>query len=257
MTTSYEELTVKEGGPATGKRKEPPHQDEADFGDASPHKEAPSLHDLSRSEKKREREKKRREDVNRGFDHLMSLIFMIDPELKAEAEDRQRKSLGDLLKTKPEALLLSRIELINAAIATLQRVHDENEKRKMTIAVLSKGLLYTNSGSAGPPPPVMPPMAPHVYSHNMARPPNMQVIPYRFYLLAISALTSAFISSASCCSRIAQDFHSSWTLLLCWPTQSLALPCERLFETVTPPPTSRNFCLPHWFLHLLNEDLLH
>lgn len=177
MATCNEELTGEEGESATGKRKEPPHQDEADSSDASPDEEGPSLHDLSRSEKKRNREKKRREDVNQGIDQLMSLIFMIDPELKAEADDRQRKTHRDVVpKAKPEALL-SRIELINAAVATLQRVHDENEKRKMAITFLSKGLVHTKNGGSGPPHPVLPPLTP--YPQNMARPPDMQVLPIR------------------------------------------------------------------------------
>lgn len=46
---------------------------------------------LSRSERKREREKKRRSDVNKGFDNLMRLLLEIDPEVRRDAEDRARK----------------------------------------------------------------------------------------------------------------------------------------------------------------------
>ena len=41
---------------------------------------------MSRSERKRHREKKRRSDVNKGFDDLMSLLIEIDPDVRAEAE---------------------------------------------------------------------------------------------------------------------------------------------------------------------------
>ena len=34
---------------------------------------------MSRSERKRDREKKRRSDVNKGFDNLMNLLLEIDP----------------------------------------------------------------------------------------------------------------------------------------------------------------------------------
>lgn len=46
---------------------------------------------MSRSERKRHREKKRRSDVNKGFDELMTLLLEIDPVVRAEAEDRARR----------------------------------------------------------------------------------------------------------------------------------------------------------------------
>jgi hypothetical protein len=216
MATSNEGPTRKEGEAAAGKRKEPPHQDEADSGDVSPDEEGPSLHDLSRTEKKRNREKKRREDVNHGFDQLMSLIFMIDPELKTEAEDRKKNSLGDGPKAKPEAPLLSRIELINAAIATLQRVHYENTKRKMTIALLSNGLFYPDNGGVGRPlPAFMPPLAPHVYPQSMAIPPTLQVIQCRRLHSLTNAFALPFISSASCFFLLSESPRTATAVEYC------------------------------------------
>ena len=46
---------------------------------------------MTRSERKRHREKKRRSDVNKGFDELMTLLLEIDPVVRAEAEDRARR----------------------------------------------------------------------------------------------------------------------------------------------------------------------
>lgn len=105
-----------------------------------------SLVELSRSERKRHREKKRRSDVNRGLDQLMDLVFLIDPELKLEAEDRAQKASGGRT-TSSDPPLLSRVELINSAVATLERVHRENEERKMVIAHLARGLLAGGNGN--------------------------------------------------------------------------------------------------------------
>jgi hypothetical protein len=186
MSTSDEDHTGKEGmpkgEPATGKRKEPPdHDEDADLGDTSPDVGddfgTSNLLEMSRSERKREREKKRRGDVNRGLDQLMTLVFTIDPELRAEAEERHRKSHSNRVVTRaePEAML-SRVELINATVATLHRVHQENEERKMVIAQLSRELL-SNGGSAGSLPQPIPSSFATAYSNHDARPLGMQVIP--------------------------------------------------------------------------------
>lgn len=106
--------------------------------------------ELSRSERKCLREKKRRNDVNRGLDQLLSLVFEIDPEIKLEAEERVKKTHGVLTKALRESPLLSRLELVNHAIATLERVHKENEERKRVISHLSRGLL---AGGGNPAPP--------------------------------------------------------------------------------------------------------
>jgi hypothetical protein len=73
----------------------------------------------------------------------MSLVFTIDPQLKAEAEDRHRNKIH-MTMSEPEAVL-NRVELINAAIAPLHRVHHhENEERKLVIGHLAKGPLAAN-----------------------------------------------------------------------------------------------------------------
>jgi hypothetical protein len=184
MSMSDEDQTGKEGmakdEPATRKRKEPPpHDEEAHSDDASPDMgedfNTSNLLEMSRSERKREREKKRRGDVNQGLDQLTALVFTIDPELRAEAEERHRKSHGNRVasKAEPEAML-SRVELINAAVTTLHRIHQENEERKMIISQLSRELL-SNGGSAGLLSQPIPSSFATSYSNHDARPPGIQV----------------------------------------------------------------------------------
>jgi hypothetical protein len=213
MSTSDEDHTGKEGmsmgEPATGKRKEAPrHDEEAHSDDASPDVGndfgTSNLFEVSRSERKREREKKRRGDVNQGLDQLMTLVFTIDPELRAEAEERHRKSHSNRVATRvePEAML-SRVELINAAVATLHRVHQENEERKMVISQLSRELL-SNGGSAGPVSQPIPSSFATSYSNHDARTPGIQVIPPHLVYFSLSHLLSDILChllSLSPCSN--------------------------------------------------------
>jgi Helix-loop-helix DNA-binding domain len=89
---------------------------------------------MSRSERKRHREKKRRSDVNKGFDDLMALLLEIDPTVRAEAEDRARRGQWKGTFGAQEDSMLSRVDLISRAVDVLRRVHCENEERKQIIA---------------------------------------------------------------------------------------------------------------------------
>mmetsp|Transcript_32451 Transcript_32451/g.67673 ORF Transcript_32451/g.67673 Transcript_32451/m.67673 type:complete len:312 (-) Transcript_32451:231-1166(-) len=91
---------------------------------------------MSRSERKRHREKKRRNDVNKGFDDLMNLLLEIDPVVRAEAEDRAKRGQWKGNIGAQEENLLSRVDLITRAIEVLRRVHKENEDRKLIIEQL-------------------------------------------------------------------------------------------------------------------------
>lgn len=106
----------------------------------------------TRAERKRNREQKRRNEVNEGLDQLAKLVFMVDPQLKADAEDRARKTQSGVSITAApkENHLLSRVELVNSAVATLSRVHRENEMNKMIIQQLMRGGM-----SAGGMPPLV------------------------------------------------------------------------------------------------------
>jgi Helix-loop-helix DNA-binding domain len=99
---------------------------------------------LSRSERKRHREKKRRSDVNKGFDDLMSLLVEIDPDIRAEAEDRVKRVQYKSNMAAAEENLLSRVDLIARTVEVLRRVHQENEENKKIIS----NLLGTTTRSA-------------------------------------------------------------------------------------------------------------
>jgi hypothetical protein len=91
-----------------------------------------------RIERKRNREKKRRSDVNKGLDALMELVFVIDPRVKLEAEERAAKvTSGGRTGSSDAPTILSRVELINTVYATLERVHEENGELKRVIAQLA------------------------------------------------------------------------------------------------------------------------
>lgn len=100
---------------------------------------------MSRSERKRHREKKRRSDVNKGFDELMSLLLEIDPEVRADAEERASKGQCKRSLGAHEENVLSRVDLIATAVRVLRRVHTENEKHKKMIEEFLK-----NKGEAVP-----------------------------------------------------------------------------------------------------------
>lgn len=108
-------------------------------------------HELSRAEKKRDREKQRRKDLNGAYDRLSALLFKIDPKIREDADERSKiKTSGD----GEDMLTFNRLELVNSAVDVLERIHRENEERKMVIIHLSRGLLAgSNSGGLPPPPP--------------------------------------------------------------------------------------------------------
>lgn len=101
-------------------------------GDIDPAK----LATMSRSERKRYREKKRRSDVNKGFDDLMNLLIEIDPAVRAEAEERARRGQWKGSLGAQEDNLLSRVDLIGRTVKVLRRLHQENEQRKVIIGQL-------------------------------------------------------------------------------------------------------------------------
>lgn len=78
--------------------------------------------DLSRSERKRNREKSRRNALNDRLEALAALLYKIDPKLKSG---------------KGEQAIMNRVNLIQSAVQTLQRIHGENEERKLAITDLT------------------------------------------------------------------------------------------------------------------------
>lgn len=78
--------------------------------------------DLSRSERKRNREKNRRNSLNYRLEALAALLFKIDPTLKSGKGDNA---------------IMNRVNLIQSTVQTLERIYKENEDRKLLITDLS------------------------------------------------------------------------------------------------------------------------
>jgi hypothetical protein len=130
-------------------------RDEADDDDDEP---TSQLIDFSmphtlrvRSERKRKREKKRRNELNQGLDALTSLLYNIEPELrfgvKASSADKissnkmqMRGGTSEQTSSdvdRAENAITNRVDLINYAVDVMRRLHHENEARKRFIADLS------------------------------------------------------------------------------------------------------------------------
>jgi hypothetical protein len=121
---------------------------------------------MSRSERKRHREKKRRSDVNRGFEDLIGLLVEVDSGVRLEVEEERARRLqaragagpgagsgsGDASSTGKSKTrraetaasaatsastgddnILSRVDMIDRATTVLRRLHAENEQRKVLI----------------------------------------------------------------------------------------------------------------------------
>jgi Helix-loop-helix DNA-binding domain len=123
-------------GGAARKRSATDDESSAEDGASSPERVDSDRQDataMSRSERKRHREKKRRSDVNRGFDDLMNLLIEVDPEVRAEADERSRRGLWKGSLGAQDDNLLSRVDLISRTVSVLRRIHNENEEKKSFI----------------------------------------------------------------------------------------------------------------------------
>jgi hypothetical protein len=97
---------------------------------------------MSRSERKKFREKKRRSDVNKGFDELMSLLVKVDPTIKAEMEEQEKckKNYNKAShSSEGENLALNRVDLISRTVTVIARMYRQNEDQKALIAELTQG----------------------------------------------------------------------------------------------------------------------
>mmetsp|Transcript_24608 Transcript_24608/g.36112 ORF Transcript_24608/g.36112 Transcript_24608/m.36112 type:complete len:289 (+) Transcript_24608:67-933(+) len=82
---------------------------------------------LSRTERKRCREKKRRSDVNRGFDSLTSVLMKIEhPQAMSEPSTSPASQDPGIGAHRCN----NRVELISWSIKVLERLHKENEELK-------------------------------------------------------------------------------------------------------------------------------
>ena len=128
MPTTSSSKFAQSAGSSASESKKRSRDDCEDSNNLSPE----ALAKMSRSERKRHREKKRRNDVNKGFDELMELLIEIDPVVRAEHQDRARRGIAGTA----DDHALSRVELINRTVEVLHRVHKENEERKLIIQQL-------------------------------------------------------------------------------------------------------------------------
>lgn len=101
---------------------------------------------MSKSEQKCHREKKRRRDINKGFDDLTALLIEIDPKVRVETQKRtnriqyiRKTSDGVTELQQQEDNVFSRVDLISRTVDVLRRVHKENEERKQIIETLVDG----------------------------------------------------------------------------------------------------------------------
>jgi hypothetical protein len=111
---------------------------------------------MSRSERKRHREKKRRGQVNAGFDDLKDLLIRIDPNMN----DREE---------------INRVDLIGRAVVVMNQLYDENEDLRRQLAergnredLVTMAVPYLVPKDPYPPPPPShhpPPYAPAMTNH--------------------------------------------------------------------------------------------
>jgi len=93
-----------------------------------------------RSERKRSREKQRRSDVNTQFSDLTALLKKIESE-DAPSDESRKAFISELSTT--SANNMNRVDLIGKTISVLNRIHNENSKRKRTIDELNEELKVT------------------------------------------------------------------------------------------------------------------
>jgi hypothetical protein len=94
---------------------------------------------MSRSERKRYREKKRRSEVNKGFDDLTALLLKVDPQVSADSDADEKSSGGRSASMKEgENPVLNRVDLITRTIKALDRMSRENDEFKALLAERSQ-----------------------------------------------------------------------------------------------------------------------
>lgn len=143
----------------------------------------------ARQERKRNREQQRRNGINDGIDRLLELVFAIDPELKLEAQERAQMNSSRGRIPSSEHCLLSRVEILNHGIMTLDRVHRENEEHKVILAHVMKGLTAGNGAAASLRPSLANPLIPNALDIQV----SVWFIQYSYFVSA-----STFISHCKC-----------------------------------------------------------
>lgn len=107
--------------------------------------EAPQHLPETATEWKRITERKRREDINKGFEKLAQLVLAINPNLVKTRNSNTKKA------PTTESLPIGRVELVNGAVTTLAHVYKENEINKVLVSRLTDGSVKDNEGVGMPP----------------------------------------------------------------------------------------------------------
>ena len=88
-----------------------------------------------RSERKKEREKKRRGQISNAFEELAAFISQVEPEESGGADPRKKRRKSEGGGAGGDANSgRTRLDLISRALTIMKRLHSENEERKRIIA---------------------------------------------------------------------------------------------------------------------------
>eukprot|EP00543_Licmophora_paradoxa_P009170 CAMPEP_0202448492 /NCGR_PEP_ID=MMETSP1360-20130828/7304_1 /ASSEMBLY_ACC=CAM_ASM_000848 /TAXON_ID=515479 /ORGANISM="Licmophora paradoxa, Strain CCMP2313" /LENGTH=264 /DNA_ID=CAMNT_0049066091 /DNA_START=325 /DNA_END=1119 /DNA_ORIENTATION=+ len=101
---------------------------------------------MDKAQRKRERERQRRNEVNQGFDDLLALLVSIDPAIRKEVSRREEaKHFHEGKKGNPDTdtQLVNRVEVMAKTSEVLMRLHHENEERKALVEKLQVELHET------------------------------------------------------------------------------------------------------------------
>lgn len=113
----------------------------------------PSEPSTGRLERKRQLEKRRRDDFKEAFDKLNSILLQHDDGFRTEAQQREERVLWrasnrspKLPKETTDNALFNRVEMVNQAVTTIERVVGENADLRKLVATLQAG----NGDTAAP-----------------------------------------------------------------------------------------------------------
>lgn len=89
------------------------------------------MEEPNKSQRKKEREKRRREEIGRAFNDLQTILVSIDPESAADTNPisnkrrRRRSSIGD---DDADTSVMTRLDLIHRTIGVLRKLQRENSE---------------------------------------------------------------------------------------------------------------------------------
>jgi hypothetical protein len=103
---------------------------------------------LSAAEQKRDREKRRRSELNETLDDLSDLVFQIDPGLTSGRVEGIVDMDDSDDKVSRTNTVTNRTELIRRTVRLLKRIYTENQEKEKTISNLRRIISSHNQGSS-------------------------------------------------------------------------------------------------------------